>query len=54
MTYAIEEMELIFAIDDVEFVTQNGFLDLLVTGAHWFQSVNGDDNGGLQCTDRFE
>ena len=32
VTYAIEEMELIFAIDDVEFVTQNGFLDLLVTG----------------------
>lgn len=32
VTYAIEEMELMFAIDDVEFVTQNGFLDLLVTG----------------------
>mgnify|MGYP001376143206 CR=1 FL=1 len=32
VTYAIEEMELIFAIDDVEFVTQNGYLDLLVTG----------------------
>jgi hypothetical protein len=32
VTYTIDEMDLIFAIDDVEFVTQNGFLDLLVTG----------------------
>ncbi len=31
-TYALDELELIFAIDDVEFVTQDGYLDLLVTG----------------------
>ena len=30
VTYAIDELDLIFAIDDVEFLTQNGYLDLLV------------------------
>ena len=32
VTYALDELDLIFAIDDVEFLTQNGYLDLLVTG----------------------
>ena len=32
VTYAIDELDLIFAIDDVEFITQDGYLDLLVTG----------------------
>ena len=31
-TYSLDDLDLIFAIDDVEFVTQEGYLDLLVTG----------------------
>ena len=29
VTYAIDELDLIFAIDDVEFITQDGYLDLI-------------------------
>ena len=32
VTYALDELDLIFALDDVEFLTSDGRLDLLVTG----------------------